>query len=109
MLFQPDVFVGLQARKTALNLSQANLDVIKEGVKDSAYRRYYAILIAQKQSEFLDSGIRRLQKLYHDDSIMLVNGFAEKLDLDKVQVQLTNLQTSQSVLDNSIKLGYCRP
>lgn len=106
LLFQPDVFVGLQARKTALNLSSANLELIKEGVKDSAYRRYYAILIAQKQSEFLDSGIRRLQKLYHDDSIMLVNGFAEKLDLDKVQVQLTNLQTSQSVLQNSIKLAY---
>lgn len=106
LLFQPDVFVGLQARKTALNLSQANLDLIKEGVKDSAYRRYYAILIAQKQSEFLDSGIKRLQKLYHDDSVMYVNGFAEKLDLDKVQVQLTNLQTSQSVLNNSIKLAY---
>ena len=106
LLFQPDVFVGLKARKTALNLSQANLDIIKEGVKDSAYRRYYAILIAQKQSEFLDSGVTRLQKLYHDDSIMYVNGFAEKLDLDKVQVQLTNLQTSQTVLNNSIKLAY---
>jgi len=106
LLFQPDVFVGLQARKTALNLSQANFEVIKEGVKDSAYRRYYAILIAQKQTEFIDSGIRRLQKLYHDDSIMYVNGFAEKLDLDKVQVQLTNLQTSQTVLNNSIDLAY---
>jgi outer membrane protein len=106
LLFQPDVFVGLRARKTALNLSRANLDLIKEGVKDSAYRSYYAILIAQKQSEFLDGGVKRLQKLYHDDSIMFVNGFAEKLDLDKVQVQLTNLQTSQSVLNNSIKLAY---
>jgi outer membrane protein TolC len=106
LLFQPDVFVGLKARKTALNLSQANLELVKERVKDSAYRRYYAILIAQKQSDFLRGGIERLQKLYHDDSIMFVNGFAERLDLDKVQVQLTNLQTSQSVLDNSIKLAY---
>lgn len=106
LLFQPDVFVGLKARKTALNLSQANLEVVKEQVKDSAYRRYYAILITEKQSEFLDSGIKRLQKLYHDDSIMYVNGFAEKLDLDKVQVQLTNLQTSQTVLNNYTKLGY---
>lgn len=106
LLFQPDVFVGLQARKTALGYSQANLDLIKERVKDSAYRRYYAILIAQKQLEFLNGGIERLFKLYHDDSIMFKNGFAERLDLDKVQVQLTNLQTSQSVLDNSIKLAY---
>ncbi len=106
LLFQPDVFVGLQARKTAINYSQANLEVVKERIKDSAYRRYYAILIAQKQSEFLQSGIQRLQKLYHDDSIMYVNGFAERLDLDKVQVQLTNLQTSQIVLHNSIQLAY---
>lgn len=106
LLFQPDVFVGLQARKTALGYSQANLELVKERVKDSAYRRYYAILIAQKQLEFLNGGIERLLKLYHDDSIMFKNGFAERLDLDKVQVQLTNLQTSQSVLDNSIKLAY---
>jgi outer membrane protein TolC len=106
LLFQPDVFVGLKARKTALGLSQANLELVKERVKDSAYRRYYAILIAQKQSEFLKGGIQRLLKLYHDDSIMFKNGFAERLDLDKVQVQLTNLQTSQSVLENSINLAY---
>ncbi|MCY7421586.1 MAG: TolC family protein [Chitinophagaceae bacterium] len=106
LLFQPDVFVGLQARKTAINYSKANLEVVKERIKDSAYRRYYAILIAQKQSEFLQGGIERLQKLYHDDSVMYKNGFAEKLDLDKVQVQLTNLQTSQIVLHNSIALAY---
>lgn len=106
LLFQPDVFVGLQARKTALGYAQANLELVKERVKDSAYRRYYAILIAQKQSEFLKGGIERLLKLYHDDSIMFKNGFAERLDLDKVQVQLTNLQTSQTVLDNSISLAY---
>jgi outer membrane protein TolC len=106
LLFQPDVFVGLQARRTAIGYSQANLEVIREKVKDSAYRRYYAILIAEKQNEFLKGGIERLQKLYRDDSIMYVNGFAERLDLDKVQVQLTNLQTSQTVLNNSIALGY---
>ena len=106
LLFQPDVFVGLQARKTAIGYSQANLAVIKERVKDSAYRRYYAILIAEKQAVFLQGGIERLQKLYHDDLIMYINGFAERLDLDKVQVQLTNLQTSKTVLDNSISLAY---
>lgn len=106
LLFQPDVFVGLKARKTALGIAQSNLELTKEKVKDSAYRRYYAILIAQKQTEFLQKGIERLEKLYHDDSVMFANGFAEKLDLDKVQVQLTNLRTSQNILDNSIKVAY---
>jgi outer membrane protein len=106
LLFQPDVFVGLQARQTALNLSKEQLAQVKERVKDSAYKRYYAILITEKQLHFLNEGVKRLQKLYYDDSVMFKNGFVERLDLDKVQVQLTNLQTTRNIVDNSVRLAY---
>jgi outer membrane protein TolC len=106
LLFQPDVFVGLQARQTALNLSSAMIDQTKEVVKDSAYKRYYAILIGEKQLHFLNESIIRLEKLYYDDSIMYKNGFAERLDLERVQVQLNNLKTTQSVVGSYIQLGY---
>ncbi|MCW3075374.1 MAG: hypothetical protein JWP69_2443 [Flaviaesturariibacter sp.] len=106
LLFQPDVFVGLQARKASLNLSAAMIEQTKERVKDSAYRRYYAILIAEKQLNFLDSSIVRLEKLYHDDSIMFKNGFAERLDLDRVQVQLNNLRTTRNMVDNGVSISY---
>lgn len=106
LLFQPDVFVGLQARQAALQLSEAQLEQVKEGVKDSAYRRYYAILIAEKQLGFLDSSMKRLEKLYRDDSIMYVNGFAERLDLERVQVQLNNLRTNRSVVESGINIAY---
>jgi outer membrane protein len=106
LLFQPDVFVGLQARKTALDLNQAIIDQTKDRIKDSAYKRYYAILIAQKQLFFLNESAQRLEKLYHDDSIMYLNGFAERLDLDKVQVQLNNLNTTRSTLENVVTISY---
>jgi outer membrane protein len=106
LLFQPDVFVGLQARRYALNLSSAMIEQTKAGVRDSAYKRYYSILIAQKQLLFLNESVKRLEKLYHDDSVMYKNGFAEKLDLDRVQVQLNNLKTTQSVVSNAITLAY---
>jgi outer membrane protein TolC len=106
LLFQPDVFVGLQARQTALDYSQALVEQAREKIKDSAYKRYYAILIAEKQLHFIDEGVQRLQKLYHDDSIMYKNGFAEKLDLDKVQVQLNNLSTTRSAVENAVEIGY---
>jgi outer membrane protein TolC len=106
LLFQPDVFVGLQARKTSLNLTAALIEQTKDRVKDSAYRRYYAILIAEKQLQFLDSSILRLQKLYRDDSIMFKNGFAERLDLDRVQVQLNNLQSTRNFVATGVTLSY---
>lgn len=106
LLFQPDVFVGLQARQTALNYSKALIEQSKEKIKDSAYKRYYAILIAQKQLHFLNESVKRLEKLYHDDSLMYKNGFAEKLDLDKVQVQLNNLKTTVATVENAVDLSY---
>ncbi len=106
LLFQPDVFVGLQARFTALELSKAQLELVKDRVKDSAYKKYYAILIAEKQLVFLNEGIKRLEKFNTDLSAMYQNGFAERLDLDKVQVQLTNLQTTRNIIESSVKISY---
>jgi outer membrane protein len=106
LLFQPDVFVGLQARKTALGYNQAVIEQTKERIKDSAYKRYFAILIAQEQLRFLNESLIRLRKLYHDDSIMFKNGFAEKLDLDKVQVQINNLQTNTNAVATGVTLAY---
>lgn len=106
LLYQPDVFVGLQARKVALTYAQQNIELAKEKIKDSAYKRYYAILIAEKQLTFINDGVKRLEKLLHDNEIMFKNGFVEKLDIDKTQVQLTNLRTSQTSLQNGITLAY---
>jgi len=106
LLFQPDVFVGLQARKASLQYAQSNIEQVKEQVKDSAYKKYYAILVADKQSYFLNESIKRLEKLYRDDSALYANGFAEKLDLDKVQVQLTNLKTTANLVQTGLTLSY---
>ena len=106
LLFQPDVFVALQARKASLQYAQSNIEQVKEGVKDSAYKKYYAILVADKQLYFLNESIKRLEKLYHDDSALYANGFAEKLDFDKVEVQLTNLKTNASFVQNGLTLSY---
>ena len=106
LLFQPDVFVGLQARQSALDYNQGLIDQTQRRIRDSAYKRYYAILIAEKQLHFLNESVARLEKLYHDDSLMFKSGFAERLDLDKVQVQLNNLKTSRTVVETGVLLAY---
>ena len=106
LLFQPDVFVALQARQASLDYAQSNIEQVKEGIKDSAYKKYYAILVADKQLFYLNESIKRLEKLYHDDSILYKNGFAERLDLDKVEVQLTNLKTNASFVQTGLTLAY---
>jgi outer membrane protein TolC len=64
-------------------------------------------LVASKtQIQILDANIQRLQKLENDTRILYTNGFAEKLDEDKVSIQLTNLNTEKVKALNSIEIGY---
>ncbi len=106
LLFQPDVFVGLQARATILEFSKANIEVEKEKIREQAYKQYYSVLIAQKQLEFIKEGITRLDKLKNDVTALYKAGFREKLDIDKIEVPLNNLKTTQNLLENGIALNY---
>ncbi|MBK8348285.1 MAG: TolC family protein [Saprospiraceae bacterium] len=105
LLFQPDVFVGLQARKTILQLSQNNIDVANENVKEKIHKAYYAVLITQKQIDVLASTKQRLSALLRDMNQMFITGFAEKLDVDKLQVTLNNTEAAENQLNNILRIG----
>jgi len=106
LLFQPDVFVGLQARNKALDLADWNIKVMEDSVRANVFRAYYSVLLAEKRIQFLDTSLVRLKKLMSDQNQLFKNGFAEKLDIDKTQVSLNNLQTQRTQLANLLYLGY---
>ena len=54
----------------------------------------------------LDANINRIKSLAHDAQIMYKNGFAERLDVDKLSVQLNNLETEKLKANNSVAIGY---
>ena len=106
LLFQPDVFVGLQARSTALKYADLNVKVMEDSIKSNVLRSYYGVLIAEKRQGYIIEGLERLEKLHADQEKLYKNGFAEKLDIDKTQVSLNNLRTTKTQLDNLIYIGY---
>jgi outer membrane protein len=106
LLFQPDVLVGLQARSSALVLATENINVAKDKVRDAAYKSYYAVLIAEKQKQFLEDGIKRLKKLISDQEQIFKNGFIEKLDIDKSTVALNNLESGLQQINSGIAINY---
>lgn len=105
-LFDGQVFVGLQARQTSIDLQNKNVEVTEEMIKTNIYKIYYQLVVSKTQIDILDANISRLEKLSHDTKEIYKNGFAEKLDVDKVAVQVTNLQTEKTKALNSISIGY---
>ena len=105
LLFDGQVFVGLQARATAIDWKNKLAAVTEESIKTNIYKIYYQLVVSKTQVELLDANIDRLSKLLKDTRAIYDNGFAEKLDVDKVSVQLTNLQTEKSKILNNISNG----
>ncbi|MCA6491271.1 MAG: TolC family protein [Chitinophagaceae bacterium] len=105
-LFDGQVFIGLQARKTSVDFQLKNLEVTEELIKANIYKVYYQLVASRTQIAILDANIVRLQQLEKDTKTLYQNGFAEKLDQDKVSIQLTNLQTEKLKAQNSIEIGY---
>ena len=106
LLFDGQVFVGLQARKASLDFQSKNIEVTQEAIKANVEKVYYQLVVSKTQVKLLDANIARLEKLEHDTKELYKNGFAEKLDVDKVSVQLTNLKTQKISVLNSIDIGY---
>jgi outer membrane protein len=106
ILFDGQVFVGLQARRTSVDWASKNVEVTQEMIRENIYKIYYQLAVSKTQIELLDVNIALLEKLKHDTKIMYDNGFAERLDIDKSDVQLTNLQTEKARALAAISNGY---
>ena len=62
--------------------------------------------IAEKRKQYLETSIKRLQKLKSDQEKLYKNGFAERLDIDKTQVSLNNLTSTNNQIERLIEIGY---
>ena len=105
ILFDGQVFVGLQARKTSIDFYTKTAEITKEQIKANVYKVYYQLVVGEKQIGTINANIANYEKLLHDTREIYKNGFAEKLDVDKVQVQLNNLYTQKLKAQNQIDAG----
>jgi outer membrane protein len=106
MLFDGQVFIALKARDGTMELSRKIAALTEEKIRENIYKIYYQLVISKTQVQLLDANIERLEKLHRDIQIMYDNGFTEKLDIDKISVQQTNLQSEKVSFNNTIQNGY---
>lgn len=106
ILFDGQVFTGLQARQTLIDFANKNVEITEENIRANIHKVYYQLVTGRDRLTFIDSNIALLEKLRHDTKIMYDNGFAEKLDVDKTSVQIANLQTEKIKAINQLSNGF---
>lgn len=106
VLFDGQVFVGLQARQASLDFYRKKQEVTEQVIRANIYKVYYQLLISRWQMDQIDANIASQQELLHSYSEMFKNGFAEQLDVDKASVSLANLQSEKIQTEFNIENGY---
>src|SRR6478609_5188129 len=62
ILFDGQVFVGLQARSAAIDFARKGAEVTQEQIKANIYKVYYQLVVGIKQVGTIDANIARVEK-----------------------------------------------
>lgn len=106
LLFDAGVFVALKARKSLEELSILNTKRTEEDIRVAVSKAYYNCIIAEKRITLLDENIKLLTTIENTTRKLHEEGFAEKIDADRLTVQRNNLQIEKEKISNLIELSY---
>lgn len=96
LIFNGSYIVGLQASKAFKELSFKTSNQTKEQTIEQVVKAFYAALINIERLGLFKNNIARVDSLLKNTTALNSNGFAESIDVDRVQVSLNNLQTEKS-------------
>ncbi|MCL1669600.1 TolC family protein [Elizabethkingia ursingii] len=103
-LFNQQVFIGLKAAKTTKEFYQINKQLTEEQVIEKVSTAYYQVFSQQQKLEAVQSSYESTLKARNIIKSLFENGLAKKVDLDRTNVNLTNLETNRSQLKNAVTL-----
>jgi outer membrane protein TolC len=106
LIFSGSYFIGLKAAATYRELAQKSTTSSKVQVAESVTKAYYSAQVAEERAKLLDLNISRVDSLMRETKAMNASGFVELLDVNRLEVQINNLQTERQKVQNLIELSY---
>lgn len=106
LLFDASYRLGLRAADTYRQLAQKNIQASKITVAEQVAKAYYGVLVNEQQIKLLDLNINRVDTLYQNTVGLNKQGFAEKIDVSRLEVQLNNLKAERQNVQNLLELSY---
>lgn len=104
-IFDGTLLVALKARRTIMEVANQAAKLTEEGVKYQIQRAYFAVVIGQTQMANLSASLAVARDLVHDLQVLRETGFAEKIDIDRSNVQLSNLETDSIRVASILETG----
>lgn len=105
MIFDGSYFTGLRAARAYRRYVAVDLQVKEREVRNQVIDAYYPVLLVDENLELLDKNIANLEQLLFETTELYKAGFAEQLDVDRLELSLSNLQTERDNLQRQKELA----
>ena len=103
-LFDQSVFTGLRAAKSTREFYQINNQLTEEQVIERVANNYYSVYVQRERLILLDSNFVNTSKVRDIVKGQFDNGLAKKIDLDRIIVKMSNIDTERQQIINQIQL-----
>ena len=103
MLWDGSFFIGLKAAKMLREKVLVDEKKAEQDVREQVTKAYYMVLVNQVRTGLININMATLDSTLRDTRVLYENGFAEKIDVSRLQVQLNNLKAEMSSVEQAIQ------
>jgi len=103
-IFDQSVFTGLKAAKSTREFYLINDQLTEEQVIERVANNYYSVYVQKERLILLDSNYVNTTKVRDIVKGQFDNGLAKKIDLDRIVVKMSNIDTERQQIKNQITL-----
>lgn len=101
-LFDQGVFTGLKAAKSTKEYYKINAQLTDEQLIEQVATTYYQVLVQRQKIGVLDTTLLNTGKVQSIIKGQFENGLAKQIDVDRIAVNISNLQTQRQQLLNGV-------
>lgn len=106
LLFDGSFLVGVKAAKEFANLQEINIRRTEVETAVAVTKAYYSALLNEERAELLDANLAQLEKLLETTEGLYEEGFAEKVDVDRLTITRNNLVIQKRKTERLVELGF---
>lgn len=103
-LFNQSLFTGLKAARTTREFYAINKDLTEEQLVEKVAVAYYDVFQTKLQLETIDLNLSSTQKTRDVIKGLVDAGLGRKIDLDRTNVAINNLQANRQIVVNALQL-----
>lgn len=92
-VYDPSTIEGMKIAKQNVQLSELNARKTKEQLTYDIANAYYSAQVTLTQQNLTQANLAKVDTLLEVTMVQFNNGFAKKIDVDRLKVNQTNLQT----------------